>query len=251
MLSYYKRILSLIAAFFVIILHIEAQTIQWVAQYDSRIPEHIAIDKFNNVYLGGDFTGSVDFDPGPNTNVLVSNGYDGFITKLDQYGNQQWTNKIGGSYNQSVRSIKIDSLGNIYIACDLSGKRLAVQKLNSNGQLIWSNEFYYNSPNLNDYNNSWDLAIDNSGNSYVIGEYYGQLIFSGVAPFTLPAAGSQYDTFIAKIDSSGNLVWVKGFGGPNNDKDIQLLWMIREMYTVQEYSMALLTSIPIPQVFII
>ena len=51
----------------------------------------VTIDALGNLYLTGVYEGTVDFDPGPDTFNLNSNGdKDGFVVKLDTAGNLIW-----------------------------------------------------------------------------------------------------------------------------------------------------------------
>lgn len=48
------------------------------------------------MYICGSFSDSVDFDPGPDTCMLISHGYDAFLLKLDSAGNFIWIRQLGG-----------------------------------------------------------------------------------------------------------------------------------------------------------
>lgn len=62
------------------------------------------------------------------------------------------------------------------------------------------------------------IAVDSSGNTYTSGAFIGTAVFgSGAVTTTLTSKG-QLDAFVAKHDASGNLLWVKTFGGPLNDQ---------------------------------
>lgn len=54
----------------------------------------------------------------------------------------------------------------------------------------------------------FDVALDSTGNSYVVGAFYGAIPFGDN---TLIAIGSG-DIFLAKFDAAGNHVWSKQFG---------------------------------------
>ena len=74
----------------------------------------ISVDNDANVYTTGNFTGIVDFDPGPNTQYLKAFGdQDAFISKLDQAGNYVWARSFGGTATTSV-SIALDAMANVY-----------------------------------------------------------------------------------------------------------------------------------------
>ncbi len=63
------------------------------------------------------------------------------------------------------------------------------------------------------------LAVDNSGNTYVIGRFSGTMIFPGggsVASRSLVSAGSN-DFYVAKFDCSRNMVWKNSIGSISAD----------------------------------
>jgi len=82
----------------------------------------IATDPSGNVYLTGNYQGSMDLDPGTGTFNVTSNGSgDVFMLKLDRFGDFIWANSIGGTSGASAASIAIDGLGNVYVTGAFSG----------------------------------------------------------------------------------------------------------------------------------
>jgi hypothetical protein len=70
-----------------------------------------------NIYLAGLFYWTIDFDPGPDTTFLTSNGgQDIFIAKYDSSGSYLWA-KSAGSTGESdhVLSVQSDASGNVYL----------------------------------------------------------------------------------------------------------------------------------------
>ena len=61
------------------------------------------------------------------------------------------------------------------------------------------------------------VTVDSPGNVYTIG-YFGDTVDfdpgSGTANLT---SNGGIDVFVSKLDSSGNYVWAKSFGGSGND----------------------------------
>jgi gliding motility-associated-like protein len=83
----------------------------------------VAADGAGNVYVAGEFNGTVDFNPNPNvTNNLTSNGgVDGFVAKYDASGNYLWAFNIGGEGNDFVYSLVVNSAGEVHIGGSFSG----------------------------------------------------------------------------------------------------------------------------------
>jgi hypothetical protein len=67
-------------------------------------------DVYGNIYLGGGFTGVVDFDPGPSEFFLNSGTEpNGFISKLSPQGDFLWAKQLNSSEQGVIQSIAIAS----------------------------------------------------------------------------------------------------------------------------------------------
>ena len=196
----------------------------------------IAVDSSGNVYTTGYFYETVDFDPGAGTTDLTSAGQaDVFVSKLDPLGNLLWAKRFGGSgaaVDQGF-SIAVDSTGNVYTSgrfegtvdfdpgagtTDLAsagGHDVFVSKLDPSGNLLWAKSFGGRGAGMDDA--GFSIAVDSTGNVYTTGYFSGTADFdpgAGTSDLT-PAGGN--DVFISKLDSSGNLVFAKRFGGSSDD----------------------------------
>lgn len=76
----------------------------------------IDIDEQGNLYVAGDFSGTQDFDPGPNEYHLTGNG--GFILKLSSAGNLIWARKVENMSSGILYDVVADNAGNVYAIGD-------------------------------------------------------------------------------------------------------------------------------------
>ncbi len=193
--------------------------------------QSITVDASGNVYTTGNFQGTIDFDPGAGTAILISAGaFDFFVQKLDASGNFIWAKSFGGSSSDQVRSCTVDASGNIYTTgtfqgtadfdpgsgtANLSsagGNDIFVQKLDASGNFIWVKSFGSSS---NDY--GYSITTDAFGNVYTTGTFCETVDFEmGAGTVNLTSEG-ETDVFVQKIDSFGNLIWAKSFGGNSSD----------------------------------
>lgn len=66
------------------------------------------------------------------------------------------------------------------------------------------------------------MAVDGSGTTYSVGAYEGTVDFNpGSGTESLTSTGAD-DTFVVKLDSSGELVWAKSFGGSSHDQAVDV-----------------------------
>ena len=97
---------------------------QWAKNFGSTLSDNgyaVTSDAVGNVYVTGVFWGTTvnDFDPGPAVVALPTgtNGYDGFIVKLNASGDYQWAKSIFAplvnGWDQ-VNGIFLDGSNNIY-----------------------------------------------------------------------------------------------------------------------------------------
>ena len=100
-------------------------------------------------------------------------------------------------------------LGNVAIGGEqfnITTPSAFILKLNSDGDKIWV-RFINSSQSIK----ANAVAVDNSGNIYITGE------FSGTASFDTQLLYAQNsDAFIVKLNESGNISWVKQGFSPNN-----------------------------------
>lgn len=187
------------------------------------------VDAAGNVYITGDFRDTVDFDPGPGIFQRIAPVQNNiFIVKLDVSGNFVWANSIGNlTYNYGV-SIKLDPFGGVYTTGTFrqtvdfdpgagifnltsSGyDDVFIYKSDTAGHFIWAKGFGGAS-----YDFGRGITIDASGNVITTGSFNSIVDFdpgNGVYNITQSGiAGS--DIFISKVDSAGNFIWAKQFGG--------------------------------------
>jgi hypothetical protein len=201
----------------------------------------IAVDPAGNIYTGGEFNSSVDFNPDPAViNSLTSAGSnDIFILKLDASGNFVWAKRIGASANDYINSIDVDPSG-VYMIIEAGGTLdlnpdpavtnnftsagsddIFISKLDAVGNFVWANQM---GGTLED--NGIGIAVDMSGNVYATGDFQGIADFNPDPAVTnqLTSAGN-YDIFIMKLSAVGSLpVILSGFSHSNNNCISTLKW---------------------------
>jgi hypothetical protein len=213
----------------------------WVKQFGGPNPDNgnaITVDVNGNVYATGGFNGTVDFDPSAGTYQLTTQGLlDVFVCKLNNNGDFIWARRMGGSYYDEAFSIAIDKSGNvittgrfqssadfdpgpntIWLVQKSSDSDVFLSKLDSSGNYVWAKQL---SPAWDGNGNvySYGLTVDASGNIYTTGKFNGWIDFDP-APGTYPGPGTylmqsvgDFSTYVWKVNSSGEFLWAKCFGG--------------------------------------
>lgn len=164
-----------------------------------------------------------------------------FVSTLlvGQNVSSKWVRQIGGTAAyDSGNSLTVDAANNIYITGHFQGtadfdpgaaifnmsslgyQDVFILKLDSSGQFIWAKQFGASNGN----HEGLSIAVDSLGNVYTTGAMAGTADFDpGVGTFYLTSANDfhdgfiYYDVFVSKLDSSGNFVWAKQFGGFSHD----------------------------------
>lgn len=191
----------------------------------------IALDASNNIYTTGDFSGTIDFNPGMGAfNFTSFGGSDVFVHKLDAGGNFAWAKHMGGIGLDEGHSITIDPTGNVYSVGRFNNNvdfdpgmgllslvsngndDIYIQKLNADGDFIWARGFGGTS-----FDDARAITTDANGDVYLVGHFTGTMdVDLGAGVFNLTANGA-YDAFVQKIDSTATLLWAKSIGGLGND----------------------------------
>jgi hypothetical protein len=143
----------------------------------------ITVDASGNVYVGGDFAGTADFDPSASNSFItgVAGSANLFIAKYNSSGTYVWakstdTQTYTSAAETRCNSLALDASNNIYITGNLHG---------------YAVDFDPGS------------GTNNLSSAYYVGSF-GQILTSGS------------DIFFAKYDNNGNHVWAKALNRGNN-----------------------------------
>ena len=202
--------------------------------FEGTIVNGITLDALNNIYVIGQFQGTVDFDPGVGTSNLISAGVnDIFFAKYDNNGIFQWANKIGSVSSDKGVAIDTDASNNVYLTGNFQGAAdfdpgVSTSNLISAGGLdgfvasyssagIYRWAFGLGSSSAE---NGYSIKVDSgSSNVYVGGSFQKTVDFdpSGSVSNLLsstPASTVDIDGFIAKYTTNtGTFVWANKVGG--------------------------------------
>ncbi len=76
----------------------------------------LARDPAGNIYVGGNFDSTTDFNPGSATFNIASRGEgDAFILKLDPSASFTWAAAVGGRGDESLYGLGLEATGNVYL----------------------------------------------------------------------------------------------------------------------------------------
>ena len=208
-----------------------AGNLLWVKTISGIGPEIIKTDHSGNIYLTGQFLGTVDFDPGPGIFNLSSGAVvDAFMLKLTSTGNFVWAFKIGADQQDYITSFDIDTNDNIYCTGSFGATvdfdpGAGVYNLNSAGQgdifilkvdsnriFQWVKKFGNSGPDQ-----GTSICVDHSGNLLTTGFFRSNVDFDPNAAYYPLLALGLYDVFILKLDAAGNFIWAKRTGGSGSD----------------------------------
>ena len=159
----------------------------------------VAVAASGNVYTSGRYEYSTGSE-----NVLLN--------KFDSGGSEIWRKVIGTSSQDRSYSVAVDASDNAYISGRTGGKLggyqfgrndAFVSKFDSDGTEVWTTQI-----GTSDYDYSYSVALDASGNVYISGRTDGDL--DGTS------AGSS-DGFLSKFDTDGDEVWTRQIGTSERD----------------------------------
>ena len=192
----------------------------------------IAVDKYNNIFITGNFAGTADFDPGAGYNALTSAGLgDIFLAKYDASGNYLWAKQMGSTGIDCGTAISIDTSGSVLITgtfnntvdfdpgpgtVNLTGALGAssfIERFDTDGNFLWVKALPLNTSNI-------DILTDYCNTIYISGSYLsgGAATIDmdpglGIASISVPGGlPPPYYNIFASYDIYGNYLWAGGFG---------------------------------------
>jgi hypothetical protein len=201
---------------------------------DGDYAEAVTTDKSSFIYISGEIeksggNGLISFS-GSNITLQVAYDNDVFVAKYDMSGNLQWARSFGGGESEKGLCCAHDPAGNIYVCgyytnttvvngnnvSGYGGRDIYVAKYDPNGTFQWFKNF-----GSAGRDEAKSIKCDAAGNVYICGMFSKNCTFGSVTLNTYNAT-SYFDMFVAKLDGSGNVTWVKT-GGSDFD---EVAWCI-------------------------
>jgi hypothetical protein len=183
----------------------------------------IAADATGNVFVTG-YIGSGSGGPDFGGGALFSAGLsDVFLVKYSPTGSHVWSQRFGGSGNDTGMALATDAAGNVYVigsfeqSVNFGGgsftsaglRDVFVAKYSATGAHVWSKRFGSSGDDV-----GYGLAVDSAGDVLITGKFQGSVGFGGTS---LTSAGGD-DIFLVKLSgANGSHVWSKDFGNTSGD----------------------------------
>lgn len=207
---------------------------------DANLFTHMLIAPNGDIILGGNYNGTVDFNPGTGTANLTSTtmllypfrSFDAVVVRLDANGNFIWAKSFGGTQADSISAMTLDQDGNLVISglfgesgdfdpgsgvstLTATGMFSAfVLKLDANGNYLWAKSLGAET------DARVSCLTTNSDNDIILaGNYVGEFDLDSSGEYILESGPTDqfnqsfYQGFAARLNTDGNVEWAGKFGG--------------------------------------
>jgi hypothetical protein len=183
------------------------------------------IDDDGNTFVGGQFRGMIAFDGMGGSDIEdAGTNPTAFVTKRSSDGSYVWTNIVDASAGWAeVRGLATNDAGDVFAtgmffdtvvfdgvggsdSVTSANQNTYVTKYNANGSYAWTETFDVSSGGTE----TRGVALDDTGNIYVGGEFFDSVIFDGVGGSDNVTTTST-NAFITKYSPSGAYDWTSHF----------------------------------------
>lgn len=190
----------------------------------------VSTDASGNIYLTGTTYSNVGIATSGIYQTSLAGTHDAFLAKFSSTGSLFWATYYGGSINHianganSATGVSTDSSGNIYIVgwtdCNvgiatagayqtaLTGyTNTFLAKFSGSGGLLWAT--YYGGRSTDE---GLGICTDGLGNIYITGYTESSSGIATTGAYQTSNIGG-FNTFLAKFNSYGSLLWATYYGG--------------------------------------
>jgi hypothetical protein len=180
----------------------ESGSLMWARQFgtaDYDAGYGVATDKVGYAYITG------------------TTRSDAFVAKYNAGGDAVWTRNIGTTDSDYLSGVSADGFGNVYVGGYTSGSFIGANAGHTDAYLAkfdaGGNQQWVRQLGSTEYEYAGHVATDSLGNVYLGGRTGGDL-------FGLNAGAS--DSFVAKFDADGNLLWGRQLGTTAEEQGLQV-----------------------------
>ncbi|NOQ75831.1 MAG: T9SS type A sorting domain-containing protein [Crocinitomix sp.] len=196
-------------------------------------------DNAENIYVAGNFLGTMDFDPSGSEFELTATGeHQGYVQKLDADGNFVWVKTLAlltPTSQSTFNAIAFDEENNVTLGGSYFGTvdfdmgagtdsytsneahDGFILKIDGGGGAIWTN--FYSSPGLDHV-----IGLSTITDDHIIatGSFSGLCDFDNSANFFNLIPEGLSSTFVLELNAAGQLIWVKAIDGTSNVSNLEL-----------------------------
>ncbi len=183
----------------------------WARQFGTTVEDYtlsVTLDRDGNPILAGETGGRL-------AGAAEAGGLDGFVRQYDRDGNVVWTRQFGSPLDDYAVGAAIGPTGDV-LAIGTTDGTLPGQKsaggadafivaFSGQGGILWARQF--GTPGVDD---AEAIGFDASGHPFVAGRVGGPLQDGA------PSSGGS-DAFLAATGPTGGILWVRQFGGADDD----------------------------------
>ena len=195
------------------------------------------IDAEDNLWCGGTFSESVDFDPGEGVFILESTGYtNAYLAKLSPEGNLITAVRYGGEADTYVRNLVFNSEGSVLVTGNFNYRADFdpgpdeymvytngfvdgyILNLNKDGDFNWVLKV-----GGEDFDTGEYIALDKDDNIYLTGQFYMTADINPGLDSCLMHSAGEADGYLLKLDRTGSFQWASHLSSVQNITGSNLL----------------------------
>lgn len=192
----------------------------------------VITDASDNIYIGGNFSGIVDFDPGLpyHLDTAGNNNYPCmYLLKLSPVGNYSWVKTFDGNNVSAIQDLAVDVAGNVYatgyfddqlyfrsnppviVKTTVNGTDdIFTMKLSNTGDVQWAKQM--GGPNQLDI--GYAVAVNSSNDVYTGGVFLLSANFNWDGPAFYMNTIGNFDAFVSRFAQCPNLDTAVTMTGP-------------------------------------
>ncbi len=196
---------------------------------------YVQCDTLDNVFLSGSTNNTTLIATSGTYRDTYADSIDGYIVKYNSLGKRVWGTYLGGRSSDVITGLTFvsnDGQGAIYAyGITASDTGIATPgafktartgsddamliKFDTSGKRLWGSYFGGNQNELPS-----DIIQDRNKNIYLLGSTFSTSGIATAGAYQTANKGN-YDAYIAKVSSTGSLLWSTYFGGEKQDINVQ------------------------------
>lgn len=179
----------------------------WSKTIPNAYTTGLCLDSQNRVCIAGTFAGTLAIG---STTLNSSGSNDVFVARFRASdGGFVWASSTGSSELDYVTGLTVDMYDNLYMTSVWNSSFItysgntAITKYDTNGNQVFNMTNAVSGPS-----SRGKVYGDSEGNMYITGSYFTRVIIGGISLEQSPYQ-NPYNYYVAKINSNGNVFWVK------------------------------------------